>query len=138
MNAEMLTQFLNVDLDVYAPYPLGSLARAMESCGALTLHSGRWWRGGFRASFEIVESTRSANVAIRKLALVVERLPQRARGLFERATRRELSIGVQAGVHPHAFELPINAASLAVAARLRARISVTVYAAELAKPSPET
>jgi hypothetical protein len=59
------TQFLNVDLDVYAPYPLGSLARAIESCGALTLHSGRWWKGGFRASFEIVDSTRSANVAIR-------------------------------------------------------------------------
>jgi hypothetical protein len=40
------THFLNVDLDVYAPYPLGPLARAMEECGALTLHSGRWWRGG--------------------------------------------------------------------------------------------
>ena len=35
------THVLNVDFDVYAPYPLGPLARAMEECGALTLHSGR-------------------------------------------------------------------------------------------------
>jgi hypothetical protein len=58
----MSTQFLNVDLDEYAPYPLGSLARAMKGCGALTLHSGRWWKGGFRASFEVVAAVRSPNV----------------------------------------------------------------------------
>jgi hypothetical protein len=122
------THFLNVDLDVYAPYPLGPLARAMEECGALTLHSGRWWRGGFRASFEVAAVTTGPNVTITALAHVVERLPVRARRLFDRATRRELSIGVEAGEGPHAYELLLSTASLAAARRLRARVSVTIYA----------
>jgi len=120
------TRFLNVDLDVFAAYSLVGLARALESVGAVTLHCGRWYEGGFRASFEVT-SGRTADATIRRLVTCVQHLPPAAYGLWTGAQRREFNIGIQAGDTPHSFEVSVAPKTVALVGQLGARISVTVY-----------
>lgn len=102
----------------------------MDAAGAITLHCGRWHEGGFRASFELAEPTRNANSTVRRLVRIVQRVPEKPRRLWDRATRRDFSIGVQAGSRPRAFELRLASRTLQAVLGVRAELSVTVYAYE--------
>jgi hypothetical protein len=122
------TYFMNVDLDVYSSRPLGLLARSMERLGAIKLHSGRFWKGGFRASFEVYKGNVDADATIKELVRLVERLPPPARRLFDGAKLRDFSVGIQAGAKPFSFDVALSPAVLALVTNLGGRLSVTVYA----------
>lgn len=133
MWSKLPAHFLNVDLDVFSPKPLDALAQAMESCGAILLHCGAFHKGGYRASFEVHRCAPDADGTIKALGRLVGRLPPPARRQFDRAKRREFSIGIQSAKEPHAFEVPVSAESLAIVTTLRGELSVTVYSPFTAK-----
>jgi hypothetical protein len=80
------------------------------------------------ARFELSRQPKTADAAIRRLAAAVERLPARERGRWRRATRREFNLGIQAAAEPPASEFPIEAATVALVARLGGRLAITLYA----------
>jgi hypothetical protein len=131
--AKLPAHFLNVDLDVHSSRPLDVLAQAMEKCGTYALHCERFHPGDYRAAFEVYKDGLDADGTIEALGRAVARLPAPARRLFDRATLRDFSIGIQAGKEPHAFELAVSTESLAIVSALRGRLSVTVYAPKTAK-----
>jgi hypothetical protein len=118
--------FLNVDLDVWSGEDLTPLAEALEP-ELFALHVTRVGRG-WMARFELRRQPKTADAAIRRLAAAVERLPARERARWRRATRREFNVGIQAAAKPHASEFPIEAATVALVARLGGRLAVTLYA----------
>jgi hypothetical protein len=124
------TTFLNVDLDVVSAEDLAPLAEALAP-RLDALHVGRVGRW-YRASFELRRQPRTPDVAIRRIVAAIDELPPRARTRWRRATRRDFNVGIQAALQPHARELPIEPATIALVARARARIVVTVYGASLA------
>ena len=127
------TKFLNVDLEVYGEKSLRPLVGALESAGAVALHSGRWHEGGYFASFELEGRTTSAERTVRGLTRIVQALEGKARSIWERATRRVFNIGIEAGDGPHSFAVAVSPAALRRVAELDAEIEVTVYAAERAR-----
>jgi hypothetical protein len=119
-------RFLNVDLDVRSREDLTPLAEALEP-QVFALHVGRVGRG-WMARFELSRQPTTPDAAIRRLAAAVERLPARERARWRRATRREFNVGIQAAAEPHASEFPIEPDTLALVARLKGRLVLTLYA----------
>lgn len=126
------TTFLNVDLDVSGREDLSPLAKALRPA-AFELYTGRA-RSGYQTHLELASrgSARltDADTAIRRFVKALTALPPRARRLWNRARQRDFNIGIQGGIQPYAFELPLRPETLQAVARLRARIVVTVYARE--------
>jgi hypothetical protein len=123
------THFLNVDLDVFAR---SSLERLATACGerVFPLYVGPHGNG-FRAGFELETMRRkTADALVVDLVQVVNALPPQARAIWNRAHRRDLNIGIQAGVAPYSYELALRPETLRLASSVNARIVVTVYAAE--------
>lgn len=149
--AKQPAHFLNVDLDIYSMRPLDVLAQAMETVGAIALHCDRFDRDafvglnwpaefGYRASFEVEKCRFDADGTIQELGRIVARLPAPARRLFDRAKRREFSIGIQSAKEPNSFEVPVSREALAIVTSLKGQLSVTVYspftAKKLVAPKP--
>src|SRR5688572_19255015 len=124
------TQFLNVDLDVFSRESLAPLVAALGE-RVFVLHEGRWGRR-YSANVELAGNvhTKDADFLIKHLAALITKLPPSARRLWKRASAREFNIGIQGALKPRSFELRIKPETLAAAARLDARIVITVYAAE--------
>jgi hypothetical protein len=123
------TAFLNVDLDVEAPFDLAPLVEALgERVSNMYTGPGP---AGFETHLELsgdLVMPASADAAIRGFVALLDALPLAARSLWDRASMRELNIGIAGGTTPAAFEATLPAATLADAARLGAGIGVTVYA----------
>ena len=119
------TEFLNVDLDVEAAYDLAPLAKAFGPA-VLVLYCGKAKRG-YVARIELARQPKTPDEAIGRLTARVARLPPFARRLWRLAKRRDFSIGVQSGSKPWCSEFALRPATLASAARLDARITLTVY-----------
>lgn len=123
-------RFLNVDLEVFSSKSLAALVRALESQGALALHSGRWRAGGYFATFELGGRATSADRTIRGLTQLVRELPRGPRALWDGASRRVLNIVIQAGRGSAPFSARLQKATLRGAVEIGAEIEVTVYGAE--------
>jgi len=82
-----------------------------------------------KCTLELANQPVSPEDAISQFIALVERLPAPARAEWGRCSLRSMNIGVQAGDEPHsaAFSLPFEV--LAAAAKLRAGVVFTVYAA---------
>jgi hypothetical protein len=123
------TYFLNVDLDVFARSPLEPLAAAFGS-SVIALYVGRDGKH-FRAHFELSASGRkNADALIAAFVQLVKGLPRAARLTWNRASRRDFNIGIQAGFTPASFEIALNAGTLRLASSVNAHVVVTVYGAE--------
>lgn len=123
------SSFLNVDLDVEASFDLAPLVEALGD-RVSNMYTGPG-AAGFETHLELsgeLVMPASADVAIRGFVTLLTALPSSARKLWDDATKREFNIGIQGGVTPRAFELALDAATIADIARLGARIGVTVYA----------
>jgi hypothetical protein len=123
------SQFLNVDLDVEAPFDLAPFVAALGD-DVFELHTGPA-RDGFETHLELAgESIQpgSADIAIRVFVRLLKQLAPDAKQLWDRATRRDFNIGIQGGLTPHAFEVALPRDVLAAVADLGARIVITVYA----------
>jgi hypothetical protein len=124
------TRFLNVDLDIVSSAPLDRLVNAFGN-NVMVLHAGREGRQ-YTAHLELAASPRNADHAIGRFARLVEGLPRASRLIWNRARTRELSIGVQSGATPYSFDLRLQPETVLAAARVKARIGVTVYGASSA------
>jgi hypothetical protein len=125
------TRFLNLDLDIEAPFDLAPLVAALGE-NVFELHTGPT-RNGFESHLELAgESIQpgGADTAITAFVGLLSQLPPDARQLWDRATRRDFNIGIQGGLTPHAFEIGLSRDVLAVVAALGARVVVTVYAVD--------
>jgi hypothetical protein len=125
--------FLNVDLDIESTDDLAPLARAFgERVFVLE-------RPGGRASFELSEpvSPTEPDALILEFARMVNALPPAARGVWDRATRRALDIGIQSGHRPpNQATYRLTPETLRAAADIGAEIAITVYALLPEDPTP--
>ncbi|HYN09876.1 MAG TPA: hypothetical protein VES67_21005 [Vicinamibacterales bacterium] len=125
------TTLLNVDLDIWSRTPLEPLVAALGK-RVYALHVGKEGRR-YGAHLELARSghSRGADGLIRDFVSLVRKLPPRSRALWNRAQARDFNVGVQAGVKPFSYELPVEPQTLHAAAGVNARVVLTVYA-----PSP--
>jgi hypothetical protein len=124
------TTFLNVDLDLASQEDLAPLADALHP-HLHALHVGRVGRR-YWARFELRGQPRTPDAAIRRLVTAIWRLPPGQRRRWNRATRRDFNVGIQAAPEPHSREFPIEPATVAMVGRAGGRIVVTVYGSSLA------
>jgi hypothetical protein len=123
------SHFLNVDLDIYSKVDLQPLADALGS-KVDVLYCGREGARSRKhvARFELAADVNDADSAIRRLCGLIHGLPPDPRALWDAATSREFSIGLQAGARPRSIDFVIEAATIAAVAELNGRISITLYA----------
>jgi hypothetical protein len=121
------TTFLNVDLDLQSS---SSLQALVEGFGrrAFLLHAGREGRR-YGAHFELATQPRDPDRVIRDFVKLVRGLPRASRSVWDDALRREFNVGVQAGTRPYDYQFRLRPETLADVARLKAHVTVTVYAA---------
>lgn len=124
-----VTEFLNVDLDIYAQYDLQPLVSSFGK-RVVVLHAGRE-RSSYVAHLELAAIAKSADSTIRRFCALIQALPKAERRLWNRAKRRDFSIGVQAGEQPNSADFAVEATTVQGAARLGARIVFTVYSPRL-------
>lgn len=129
------TEFLNVDLEVFSGESLAPLVKGLGRSFFL-LHEGRWGRK-YAAILELQGShygKKKADLIIRRMVVLLKKMPRSVRHLWKGAQVRQFNIGIQAALKPHAFELQVGQDTLQSVARLGASIVITVYAAETPKP----
>jgi hypothetical protein len=123
------TTFLNVDLDVASPQDLAPLAKALNA-RLFALHVGRIGRT-YWARFELLRDPKTPDLAIRRLVAAIEALPRAARARWNRASRRDFSVGIQAADMPHSSEFVIGSETVAMVSRVGGRIVFTIYGSSL-------
>jgi len=133
MNDPTETRFINVDLDLLAQHELTELVQAFEP-DALALNCMAVEDGNF-ANLELAIQPTDAEAAIRRFVDLIHRLPTHVRELWDHASKRDLSIGVEAGATPSSFEFALTPGALALAAEVGARIVVVVYVHTPASPT---
>lgn len=82
------------------------------------------------AVLELAAQPRTAAEAIRKFVKLIEKLPPDARRQWNGASFRSFNIGIQSGAERPALELEIGPDVLGEAAKIDAKIAVTVYPPE--------
>jgi hypothetical protein len=123
------TGFLNVDLDIYAPFDLQPLVAAF-GLKVFVLYAGRE-HDLYSAHLELVRPPKNAGVAIRDFASLVLALPRAKRRLWDTATTRDFNIGVQSVATANPYEIKLAVSTIQAVSSLNARVVVTVYAPDL-------
>ena len=123
------TEFLNVDLDIYASFDLQPLVNSLGK-RVMVLYVGRQ-RRSYTAHLELARCAKSADSAIRGFCALIQALPRAERQLWKRARRRNFSIGIQAGEQPNSSDFAVEAMTVQSVARLGARIVLTIYSPRL-------
>ena len=132
---DIRTEFLNVDLDVFSRESLAPFVKALER-SFFVLHEGRWGRK-YGAILELHASgygKRTADSIIRRMSALLNKMPDSARELWNRAQIRQFNIGIQAARKPVAVEFQVGQDTLQAVSRLGASLVITVYAPEARKP----
>jgi hypothetical protein len=80
---------------------------------------------------ELVPSESSLDEAISRYAAIFGALPPELRAVWDSCSDRCVNVGVQAGLHPHAFPLLASCEAIAKLARLGPRLQITLYAPDL-------
>jgi hypothetical protein len=122
------TRFINVDLDVRAKTDLAALVPAFEP-GAYVLGCTKV-KGGYFANWELAGQPLEPNIAIRRFVKLIEALAPKTRAIWNRASKREFSIGVEAGRLPASTEFALNPSTLKLAAGVGAGVVFVVYVRE--------
>jgi hypothetical protein len=122
------TEFLNVDLDVFATFDLSVLVSALEPA-ATPLYCGGP-EDGYRASLEVDFQPDDPEQAIRAFIALIDGLPAETRALWDGASRRDFSIGVEVGTAAPALELTLPPALLRSVVGVGATVTLVVYAAD--------
>jgi hypothetical protein len=123
------TRFLNVDLDLFSRSSLEALVDAFGKRVLCHYVGKEGRRFAAHLSLRVSGLGQSADSLLLRFAALVRSLPPPARGLWDRATVRQLNLGIQAAHQPPSFELPIKARTLAAVTALNAGIVVTIYSA---------
>ena len=118
------THFANVDIRVDSNRDLSVLVSALGK----TVIVNYLDRLGHRAVFSLWPHPKTPSTAVTRFSRLLSQLPPRVRGLWRTATVKELDIGIQAGTSPLAAEWTLSKAAVEEAARIGARIRLTIYA----------
>jgi hypothetical protein len=129
--AETMTDFINVDLDIYSRSDLEPLVTALGE-RVDVLYVGRQ-RRTCAAHLELPFGFKpyNADAMIRRFAALIDSLPKAQRKLWDTAKTRQFSIGVGAGLQPFSYEMVLSCEAVEPAAKLNARIGFTVYAPQV-------
>ncbi len=122
------THFLNVDLDIYSRSDLQPLVDGLGHKVAV-LYVGKI-KGRYCARLEVARYTRSADATIRAFCKLIEALPENLRALWDAATVRSFSIGIQAGTHPDSIDFVVGPKAVKAVSDVAAQIVITIYAPE--------
>lgn len=125
------TAFLNVDVSVFAKYPLEPLAAALGD-DVFIHYIGRVGRGLFQLHFALslgLPGPRTADSAIRGLVRKIRSLPRSPRRLWNNASRRVFDLGFQGGFKPHCRAFDVTDEAVAAIAALGGTMKVTIYPA---------
>ena len=128
-----ITEFLNVDLDICATFDLQPLVSSLGK-KVMVLYVGRE-RRSYVAHLELNSRAKSADSIIRGFCTLIRKLPKAERQSWNRAKRRDFSIGVQAGDHPNSSDFAVEATTVQDVAQLGARIVFTVYSPLMLAPN---
>ena len=134
MDAGSATRFANVDLDLFAAHDLSDLVRAFEP-GAFALNCMAA-EGGYFANLELASQPPDADTGILRFVELVDQLSPAARVWWNEASKRDFSIGVNAGSGASSFALALTPAVLERVASVGARIVFVVYVDEDAVQPP--
>ncbi len=119
------THYRNVDLDIYSRHDLRPLIKGFGA-KVHVLFVGRE-RGKYCAHLEIAQHPKTADSAIRAFCRLVEGLPEPERLLWNNATVRSFSIGIQAGTHPNPRDFTIRPRTVKAVSEVDAQIVLTIY-----------
>ena len=125
------TVFLNVDLDLRSRLSLEPFVSALGD-QVNVMYSGRH-KGIYEAHLELNKMVKNPDIAIHGFNVLIRKLPPRIRTLWDTAIARDFNVGIQGGMHPFSFELPLARKTLEIASRMKARIVITVYAPQRVK-----
>jgi len=131
------THFLNVDLDIYSRSDLQPLVKHLGR-KVHVLYVGRA-RAKYSAHLEVAKHVRTADSAISAFCSLIEGLPEPERALWNAATVRSFSIGIQAGELPDPCDFTIRPKTVRAVSLLGAQIVITIYpppSKRLAKRAP--
>jgi hypothetical protein len=124
--------YLNVDLEIRSPADLTQLVRALQR-RLFVLHAGRV-RGTFLASFETSGVNQAPDVAIRRFASALRRLPRPLQRLWKQARERAFDIGVARAAGTTPFALALRPETLRTVCELNARLALTFYSQTWREP----
>jgi hypothetical protein len=119
------THFLNIDLDIYSKHDLSPLVKCFGR-KVVVLHAGLEHRN-YSAHLEIAKSTKTADSTIRAFCKLVEALAKQERVLWNNATVRSFSIGIQAGAQPNPRDFRIEQKTIKAICDISAEIILTIY-----------
>lgn len=128
------THFLNVDLDIYSKHDLQPLVERLGR-KVVALYVGRE-RGKYSAHLEVAKNTKTADSTIRAFCALIEALPKPERSLWNTATVRSFSVGIQAGTQPYSCDFAIQPRTVRAISDAGSQIVLTIYAPETA-PAPK-
>ena len=117
--------YLNVDLEIRSQSDLTPLAQALRRW-LFVLHAGRV-HGMFLASFEVSGLSHPPDVAIRRLAAALGRLPPSLQRLWRQARDRVFDIGVARAPGAAPFSLALRPGTMRIITMLNARLALTFY-----------
>jgi hypothetical protein len=128
LSSSTTTQFLNVDLDIYSKRDLRPLVKGFGT-KVDVLYVGRD-RGRHSARLEISQHARTATAdsIIRAFCRLIEGLGERERLMWNNATVRSFSVGIQAGTKPNTRDFVIRPSTVKAVSKLGAEIVLTIYA----------
>jgi hypothetical protein len=123
-----VTHYLNVDLDIYSRYDLQPLVSRLGRKVSV-LYVGRESKR-YCAHLELANVTSSANSTIHAFCRLIQALPKAELHLWNVATKRSFSVGVQAGETPTTCDFAIRAKTVKAVSEVAAEIVLTIYAPE--------
>jgi hypothetical protein len=129
-HVETTVRFLNVDVELYGAFDRAALLKGFGDAIDV-LHDGERERGEPVVSFELSSANPTLHGVISEVVALVRALPDDARSAWDFAARRVFSIGIQAGLAPHATEWTLRAEIMAALATIEADVTLTVYGAEV-------
>lgn len=119
------SHFLNVDLEVASRSDLRPLIDALGE-NVFVLYSDR--RGStYYAHFELSARVKTADFATQRFCALIKALPRSKRDLWNRASKRDFSIGVQIMDAPRNYDSVLARETVEAAAAVGARIVFTAY-----------
>lgn len=127
VNSVPLIQYLNTDLDLVAPVSLAPLACALEARQVVPLHVTQGDDGQWYATLETDEQFNDPEHSIARMLDAIESLPDHARALWDKCTKRDFNIGYDCGVEPWAFSQGLAKHTLRRLAATGASVSITLY-----------
>ncbi len=125
---EVVSRFVNVDLDIKSPTDLTALIAAFAR-RAMVIHSGRSGRR-YWVRLELVRHPKNPDEGIKRLLDLASSLRDSARVAWANSTK-EFDIGIEGGTEPGPAEWLVRPRTLQAAARADAQLRFTVYPASL-------